>query len=141
MSTAPAGDPVGVNEGAGANPGESAGLPHFLSERNVEKEIQGMRTVGFVHRAGRRALHRGTGLRGRERDPDRGRASSLASAAPAHRPTAAKTRASETDSTPVDINAADSEKLATLPGIGPRSRSASWSIARSTVRSSPWTSS
>ena len=78
-----------------------------------------MRTVGFVHRAGRRALRRGLVCAAASAILVSAGAASLASAAPAHRAAPAKAATSETDSAPVDINAADSEKLATLPGIGP----------------------
>ena len=79
-----------------------------------------MRTVGRMHRAARAAL--GAALAGVAVTTMMIAAdgASLASAAPTRGTKATKTAAPDNaDKTPVDINAADAEKLATLPGIGP----------------------
>jgi len=76
------------------------------------------RIVGFVYRAHRRAWNGGVACALLGGFLLAGVASGTA-AAPAHRAPATKATAEEGASAIVDINAADAEKLATLPGIGP----------------------
>ena len=79
-----------------------------------------MRTEGRMHRAARRALKGGIAGAILAATALAWGGSGLASAAPARGAQGAKAASGESlDKTPVDINAADAEKLATLPGIGP----------------------
>ena len=80
-----------------------------------------MRTVGLVPRAGRRARKQGLvcAVMGALVVMIASVASSTAAAAPAQRAQASKSTASDSAPAAVDINSADAEKLASLPGIGP----------------------
>lgn len=79
-----------------------------------------MRTLGTMHRGARAVLKAalaGAAVTAMIIAAD---GPMLAGAAPARGTKATKTAAPDNaDKTPIDINAADAEKLATLPGIGP----------------------
>jgi competence protein ComEA len=79
-----------------------------------------MRTVGRMHCTMPGALCRRYAVAVLTAAAIAAGAASLAGAAPARGAHPAKATAGEAaDKSPVDINAADAEKLATLPGIGP----------------------
>jgi competence protein ComEA len=79
-----------------------------------------MRTVGRMHRAARLARRRGlAGAALVIMAIAAGRASLVCAAPSRGAPSAKSATADAADKAPVDINAADAEKLATLPGVGP----------------------